>query len=372
MSANRIVSRLREAFDIKLLHITRPNAENLITRSHMVEQDSFVMQKIELPVFFTKEDTNTEKDKCQYQQDSQELEIYRLIDNELATNPYDLVICFYIAHFGHHCALLGKKYGIKTLVSVRGNDLGKAVFQSDKLSHLKLTLELSDGIVCVSSDLRDLAHDLLGESTKSIVIHNSLDTWCETPFEQNVEDKFVVASAGKFKFKKGVHHLLEAISLLDEPLHLKLIGDFDKSYEKEIFLKQVEFFGLKNRVEVTGFCNRGQVLKHINQCQIYVQPSLFSEGCPNTLLEAMSLSKPIIVTSAGAMGDIVKNQESGLVVRPGDIVGLSQKIAELRANPGLGEILGRGALKAITNYSTQNEYMAWKQFIEKLLQDVRG
>ena len=222
-------------------------------------------------------------------------------------------------------------------------------------------------IIYVSSDLRDTANQLIGANSKSVVIHNGLDFWRDHHLEKKFEDQFTVVCAGKFKFKKGVHHLLEAISLIEKPLHLKLIGDFDKSYEKEIFLKQVEFFGLKNRVEVTGTCDRQEVLNHINRGHIYVQPSLFSEGCPNTLLEAMSLSKPIIVTSAGAMGDIIKNQESGLVVRPGDVEDLSQKIATLWANPDLGEFLGRGALKAVTDYSMQDEFFAWKKIIEKVI-----
>ena len=59
------------------------------------------------------------------------------------------------------------------------------------------------------------------------------------------------------------------------------------------------------------------------------------EGFPNVLLEAMAARLPVVTTSAGDAGLIVRNGINGYVVASGDIAGMSNYIVRLSRSPEL-------------------------------------
>jgi len=71
-----------------------------------------------------------------------------------------------------------------------------------------------------------------------------------------------------------------------------------------------------------------------------------------TLLEAMAMGKPVIVTQTTGQTDVVNAEETGLTVAPGDVAGLRQAILRLQKDPGLRERLGRNALQWVQENAT--------------------
>jgi glycosyltransferase involved in cell wall biosynthesis len=55
----------------------------------------------------------------------------------------------------------------------------------------------------------------------------------------------------------------------------------------------------------------------------------FAEGLPMTILEAMASRLPVIATDVGAVGEVIKDQETGILIKPGDEHQLALKIIEL-------------------------------------------
>jgi glycosyltransferase involved in cell wall biosynthesis len=87
------------------------------------------------------------------------------------------------------------------------------------------------------------------------------------------------------------------------------------------------------------------VYTHPEQCRafmesldVFVMPS-FTEGTPNSVVEAMACGKPIIATDVGGIPDMI-GAESGILVTPGDVRALAAAMlrlandAELRATMG--------------------------------------
>jgi glycosyltransferase involved in cell wall biosynthesis len=88
---------------------------------------------------------------------------------------------------------------------------------------------------------------------------------------------------------------------------LILVGDGE---ERQSLEELVDNLGIRNHVIFTGYISRPQ---HYLDCMdIFLLPS-FSEGTSMTLLEAMSLSKPCVVTNAGGNPEIIKHKVNGLV-----------------------------------------------------------
>ena len=59
---------------------------------------------------------------------------------------------------------------------------------------------------------------------------------------------------------------------------------------------------------------------------LFVLPSLFGEGLPMVLLEAMSAGVPIVASRVEGVPEAVTDGREGLLVSPGDPRGLAQAI----------------------------------------------
>lgn len=106
-------------------------------------------------------------------------------------------------------------------------------------------------------------------------------------------------------------------------VRLILIGDGAKMKDlKEL----VGTLGIQDDVIFTGFIDDPQ--KYINLFEIFLLSS-FSEGTSMTVLEAMSLGKPCVVTDVGGNPEIVINNKTGMVVPSNDADQFSEKIIEL-------------------------------------------
>lgn len=147
-------------------------------------------------------------------------------------------------------------------------------------------------------------------------------------------------------------------------IRLVLIGDGAKKQE----LKQLaETLGIQDEVIFTGFIDNPQ--KYINLFEVFLLSS-FSEGTSMTLLEAMSLSKPCIVTEVGGNPEIVVDEETGVVVPSDNAEKFAEAILDLLLDEGKMPAYGKAgnnrffqkftASHMINNYQklyTSNSYL---------------
>jgi len=85
-----------------------------------------------------------------------------------------------------------------------------------------------------------------------------------------------------------------------------------------------------------------------------VLPSVGPEACATVLMEAMACGKPMIASSAGGNPDIVEDNVNGLLVRPGDRLGLAQAIKALAGDEGLRERLAVGASRKVKAFTASS------------------
>jgi glycosyltransferase involved in cell wall biosynthesis len=82
-----------------------------------------------------------------------------------------------------------------------------------------------------------------------------------------------------------------------------------------------------------------------------VLPSVWPDPCPTTVLEAMATGRPVVTTAIGGMQDMVVNDESGLLVPPGDADELAAALARVVADSGLRERLGAGGRERVGRFT---------------------
>ena len=133
--------------------------------------------------------------------------------------------------------------------------------------------------------------------------------------------------------RKGVEVALQAMQRLKESgrrVTLELIGGFEThDYECQI-LAMVAELGVQDVVQWTGFTS--DVPQAIRGLDALVLPSLFGEGMPMVVLEALAAAVPVVATSVEGTPEVVRDGVEGLLAEPCSVESLVAKIEEMIAD----------------------------------------
>ena len=130
---------------------------------------------------------------------------------------------------------------------------------------------------------------------------------------------------GRLSVEKGVETLLEAWRDIDMPL--RILGDGPL----HVALKQAA----PPHVTFLGHRERTEVFAEIAGAAFLVVPSIWYEGFPMTVVEAMAMGKPILASAIGGLQEIVTDEQEGLHFRAGDAASLKRTVQRLAARPDL-------------------------------------
>ncbi len=164
------------------------------------------------------------------------------------------------------------------------------------------------------------------------------------------EDEIVLGNVSRLVPNKGQRTLLKAMSLLVGKyprLKLIIVGGDPKSGEP--FLNELKLMsqdmGIPDRVVFTGW--RDDVYNLTAAFDIAVQASHYIEGFGTSILEAMSLSKPVIATGVGGIKELILHGQSGYHFEPGDEEALANQLEILIKDQALRDHMGSvGASRA--------------------------
>jgi glycosyltransferase involved in cell wall biosynthesis len=177
------------------------------------------------------------------------------------------------------------------------------------------------------------------------------------------EGDIVLGSVGRLDEEKGNKYLLEAVALLHERwprLKLLLIGD---GPHLERLTAQGESLGISDHLIFTGFQREIPLLQSLLTIQVF--PSL-GEGGPLTLYEAMAMRLPIVATTVGGLGEVLRDNYDARMAPPHDSKGLAEAIEDLIAHPEKAERLAGQASLASPTFDIQRTVNRIQEIYEEL------
>jgi len=176
----------------------------------------------------------------------------------------------------------------------------------------------------------------------------------------------VLGSVGSFEERKGQSLLLEAVAKLATgsipDIHLMLVGD---GPDEEMLKSKVKTMNLEKNVTFFPFTSEpNYIFERIN---ILVLPSLYKEGLPNVLLEAMSMGLPVIASELAGVPEVVFNGETGWMVKPGDQSELIDAIVKLSSDKNNYLQMGKNARKLMEEkFDKRVQFNEFLKFFHKI------
>lgn len=155
-------------------------------------------------------------------------------------------------------------------------------------------------------------------------------------------DDFIFGTIARLDPVKNHEMMLNAFAKVvskQSKVKLIIVGDGELMQSLQA---QVLELGLKDNVILTGYISYPK--DYLALFDIFLLSSL-SEGTSMTLLEAMSLGKPCIVTDAGGNKEIVGHEETGLVVDNNNMTQFADAMLLLSFNESKNLIYGKNAEK---------------------------
>jgi len=123
---------------------------------------------------------------------------------------------------------------------------------------------------------------------------------------------------------------------------------------------------IENRVEFLGWIGEPERTRELEKASIFVLPS-FQEGLPMGVLEAMAFGLAVITTPVGGIADVVKNEQNGLLVNPGDAGEIAKSLQRLLADRDRVRKLGDAAAQSVSRYEPAKLAREWKMTYSDVL-----
>jgi glycosyltransferase involved in cell wall biosynthesis len=206
------------------------------------------------------------------------------------------------------------------------------------------------------------------------VIHNGIDD----PIKMKTGSKNARDNTGRFPHILCVGRLIRskrfdlAIQAVDAlrgqfpSISLSIAGD---GPDEDNLRRIVRERSLEGYVKLYGYVQ--DTISLYEDADIFLLPSE-TEGSPMVLIEAMAYALPIIVTSVGAVPEMVEDGKSALVLPPGDLDALVKTIEMLASNTERRSEFGAAARQRfLSHFSSDVMAKAYAQSYITVLEDRR-
>ncbi len=188
------------------------------------------------------------------------------------------------------------------------------------------------------------------------------------PMPRAQPGRWVVGTVKTMADKYGIDTLIQAFALLlaslqaSDPemarqLHLRLVGDGPQMPALKQLAAQL---GVADRIQFVGHVNHAQVPHELAQLDVYVALSR-QESFGVAVIEAGAAARPVVVSDAGGLPEVVLDGVTGLVVPRENPQAAADAIECLLCDADLRQRMGAAARRHVA------QHYSWDACVETML-----
>ena len=228
---------------------------------------------------------------------------------------FDLIDAHYFYPDGVAAVLLGRAVARPVVVTARGSDLNVLARHPIPRRWIQWAARRADGLVAVSSGLKQrlVELDIPGEPVR--VLRNGVDLARFRPLERIAARQALglarrtLLAVGNLVALKRHTLMVEALARLPD-FELVIVGE---GPERGAIEKVAREFDIASRVRLLGRVPQDRLPQIYSAADLLLLVSTH-EGWPNVLLESMACGTPVIVSDMEGITEIVGAAEAGRVV----------------------------------------------------------
>lgn len=301
--------------------------------------------------------------------------LYQTALNLLTEYRHDVVHGFYAVHAGYVATLAARAAGRPSVVSLRGNDVDRAMFHGPRLPFLLWTLEHAGALMGVSDEILAKAGRLVGRSHGLYRVPNAVDAALYSP-EGAAWDggdgapRPWLGFAGELRLKKGLPLLLDLAARLAREGRGTLfwIGGVRREERAAVAVWRKSCPEAASRVRELPYVSDPVALAaRYRAMDLMLFPSLW-EGMPNALLEAMACGRPALATAIGACPEVIEDGVSGFLVPPGRLDTFAGRAWDIATGSGeeRARIGAAARARMLSTFTVEAERQALRAVYETL------
>ena len=166
-----------------------------------------------------------------------------------------------------------------------------------------------------------------------------------------MDNEKIILFMGRLVYEKGIQHLIAAMPKVLAGYHDAKLVIAGRGGMLDELRAEADALGLGDKVYFAGYMNGKDVEKMYKAADISVFPSTY-EPFGIVALEGMLAERPIVVSDAGGLGEIVEHRETGMKSYCGNPNSIADSILELLFNPELcANIVKKAKAKVKNEYN---------------------
>ncbi len=154
----------------------------------------------------------------------------------------------------------------------------------------------------------------------------------------------VIGTVGNANKQKGHSYFITAIPSILKKYPGAVFVDVGVHEKDRELVGLAEELGVRDRIIFAGF--QQDVRPYLKAMDVFVFPSLV-EGLGTSLLEAMSMQRPVVVSRTGGMVDIIEQNKNGVFVQPSSARDIADAVCGLLGDTSHAVELGIQARKTV-------------------------
>jgi glycosyltransferase involved in cell wall biosynthesis len=219
---------------------------------------------------------------------------------------------------------------------------------------LRKMLMSADAIITLSVLEREMISKLYKVPNAKVLPNSIQNSYIDLNREDVNSDEIEILFLGRMVESKGIKIILESIRILTDNGYPNLKFNFCGTGPLDHLIKDLEKV-LPNNVIHNGVVNGISKIDVLSKASIFILPSIYGEGLPIALLEAMACGIVPIVTADGSMQDVVKNLQTGLIVEKNNSKDLAKGLEFLIRNTKIREEMSINCRRFLKeNYNLDN------------------
>jgi colanic acid/amylovoran biosynthesis glycosyltransferase len=297
------------------------------------------------------------------------------VARQLEGSPTQLVHTHFAWLSAAACMVIGKLLDLPLTITAHAYDI-----YSHKSDLLALTTRAADRVVTISDHNKEAILDRSAglDPQRIQVLHCGIDLdHFQRPGGRPANQVFQITAVGSLIEKKGHEYLIRACREAKAQglsFECMIVGEGELEQRLQTLIQDL---GLDGRVILAGGQTQTWVRDRLGMSDLFALACVIGrkgerDGIPVAMMEALAMEVPVVSTPVSGIPELIRHEETGLLVPPKDAIALAEAIARLTQDEPLRQKLAKNGRAVVEReYDIRKNASRLAELFQQVIEERR-